>query len=74
MRSVLVRLGAVDHALLGALHHIAFDGGSAGLFAALHAPGEYDALRPRAMKMDRKTQMPEIRKLLAAPDYMLGSV
>jgi hypothetical protein len=45
-----------------------------GLFDALHAPGEYDALRPRAMKMDRKTQMPEIRKLLAAPDYMLGSV
>src|SRR5258708_25697998 len=45
-----------------------------GIFAALHAPGEYDALRPRAMKMDRATQMYEIRKLLAAPDYMLGSV
>ena len=46
----------------------------AGILDAIQAPGEYDALRPRYMKMDRKTQMREIRKLIAAPDYMLGSV
>lgn len=36
--------------------------------------GSYDALRPRYFAMDRKTQGREIRKLTAAPDYMLGSV
>ena len=46
----------------------------AGLFDILHDPNEYDALRPRLMKMDRQTQMREIRKLAASPDYMLGSV
>src|SRR5258708_2182679 len=46
----------------------------AGIFDAIQGPGEYDALRPRFLKMDRKTQMREIRKLIAAPDYMLGSV
>ena len=34
----------------------------------------YDALRPRYLKMDRQTQAREIRKLIAGPDYMLGSV
>jgi hypothetical protein len=46
----------------------------AGILDAIQAQGEYDALRPRYMKMDRKTQMREIRKLIGAPDYMLGSV
>lgn len=46
----------------------------AGLFDILHDPNEYDALRPRLMKMDRQTQMREIRKLAASPDFMLGSV
>jgi hypothetical protein len=36
--------------------------------------GRYDALRNRYMKMDRATQGREIRKLIGAPDYMLGSV
>jgi hypothetical protein len=36
--------------------------------------GKYDALRNRYLKMDRKTEHREIRKLIAAPDYMLGSV
>jgi LUD domain len=45
-----------------------------GLYAALMESGRYDALRPRYMVMDRKTQGREIRKLVAAPDYMLGSV
>jgi len=46
----------------------------AGILEALQAEGEYDALRPRYMKMDRKTQMREIRKLIGAPDYVLASV
>jgi L-lactate utilization protein LutC len=45
-----------------------------GLFAELVESGHYDALRPRYFAMDRKTQDREIRKLTAAPDYMLGSV
>ncbi|MDA4137408.1 MAG: lactate utilization protein [Thaumarchaeota archaeon] len=45
-----------------------------GIFEAVHDTGEYDALRPRMMKMDRKTQAREMRKLIAGPDYMLGSV
>ncbi|MGA3029646.1 MAG: LUD domain-containing protein [Candidatus Limnocylindrales bacterium] len=45
-----------------------------GLFAELIDSGRYDALRPRYFAMDRKTQAREIRKLIAAPDYMLGSV
>jgi hypothetical protein len=40
----------------------------------LNDSGRYDALRSRYMKMDRATQGREIRKLTAAPDYMLGSV
>ena len=35
---------------------------------------QYNALRHQLLKMDRKTQAQEIRKLLAAPDFMLGSV
>ncbi len=46
----------------------------AGILEAINDPGQYDALRPRIMKMDRQTQMREIRKLIASPDFMLGSV
>src|SRR5713101_7679847 len=46
----------------------------AGIFDAIHDLTEYDALRPRMMKMDRQTQMREIRKLTAGPDFVLGSV
>ena len=45
----------------------------AGILDAINDLNEYDALRPRMMKMDRKTQMREIRKLTAGPDFMLGS-
>jgi hypothetical protein len=45
-----------------------------GLYAELVESGRYDALRPRYFAMDRKTQAREIRKLVAAPDFMLGSV
>jgi hypothetical protein len=36
--------------------------------------GRYDAVRPKLYKMDRATQAREMRKLVAAPDYELGSV
>jgi hypothetical protein len=36
--------------------------------------GRYDALRNKYLKMDRATQFREIRKMVSAPDYMLGSV
>ncbi len=45
-----------------------------GIFDAIHDENRYDALRPRYLKMDRQTQAREIRKLIAAPDFMLGSV
>ena len=38
------------------------------------SPAGYDPIRPRYMAMDRATQGREIRKLMAAPDVMLGSV
>lgn len=46
----------------------------AGIFEAIHDESRYDALRPRYLKMDRKSQAREIRKLIAGPDFMLGSV
>jgi len=46
----------------------------AGIFDALQEPDKYNWLRNKYIKMDRKTQGREIRKLTAAPDYMLGSV
>jgi predicted RNA-binding protein with PIN domain len=45
-----------------------------GLFSELIESGRYDALRPRLLAMDRQTQGREMRKLTAAPDFMLGSV
>jgi L-lactate utilization protein LutC len=45
-----------------------------GLYAAVAESGRYDAIRPRMAQMDRATQGREIRKLIAAPDFMLGSV
>jgi hypothetical protein len=46
----------------------------AGIFDLLMDLNVYNALRHQTMKMDRKTQGREIRKLLSAPDFMLGSV
>jgi L-lactate utilization protein LutC len=46
----------------------------AGIFDAIQEPDKYNWLHNTYMKMDRKTQGREIRKLIAAPDYMLGSV
>ena len=46
----------------------------AGISDVILDPEQFDALRPRYLKMDRQTQAKEIRKLIAGPDYMLGSV
>jgi LUD domain len=45
-----------------------------GLVQELFESGRYDSVRGRYMKMDRQTQSREIRKLMAAPDFMLGCV
>ncbi len=45
-----------------------------GVFAELFESGRYDSVRARYMAMDRQTQAREIRKLMAGPDVMLGSV
>lgn len=44
-----------------------------GVFAEVHDSGRYDAIRNRYTKMDRATEMRAIRKLMASPDYELGS-
>jgi hypothetical protein len=45
-----------------------------GLYHELTETGRYDAVRPKMFAMDRATQGREIRKLIASPDYMVGSV
>jgi hypothetical protein len=45
-----------------------------GVTAAIEKSGRYEAIRPRVRAMDRATQMREIRKLGAAPDFQLNSV
>jgi len=45
-----------------------------GVTPVLAAEGKYNYLRNIYLKMDRETQKREIRRLIAAPDYMLGSV
>jgi hypothetical protein len=45
-----------------------------GLYADLVESGRFEAIRPRLAAMDRTTQGREIRKLVGAPDFMLGSV
>jgi hypothetical protein len=45
-----------------------------GLFDELMASERVDMIRRRTAQMDRRTQMREIVKLRATPEYMLGSV
>ena len=45
-----------------------------GLFDELMASERVDMIRRRTLQMDRRTQMREIVKLRATPEYMLGSV
>jgi hypothetical protein len=45
-----------------------------GILEDINTSGRYDAIGPRCMAMDRVTQLDEIRRLLASPDYVVGSV
>lgn len=45
-----------------------------GLSAEFDKSGRYNAVRPKVLSLDRKTQADEIRKLRAIPDYIVGSV
>ena len=44
-----------------------------GVFQELMESDRYDYLRKQYFKMDRNTQAREMRKLVAAPDIMVGS-
>jgi L-lactate utilization protein LutC len=45
-----------------------------GIEEDLNASGRYDAVKPRVLAMDRETGSDEIRRLLASPDVIVGSV
>jgi hypothetical protein len=45
-----------------------------GIDADINDSGRYDAIRPRGLAMDRATQMDEIRRMIASPDVIVGSV
>jgi len=46
----------------------------AGIFRELNESGKFEFLRTKMMAMDRQTQSREMRKMIGAPDFMLGSV
>src|ERR1700729_1493939 len=45
-----------------------------GIDADINASGRYQAVKPRALAMDRVTGADDIRRLLASPDVIVGSV
>jgi LUD domain len=45
-----------------------------GIEADINGGERYEALRRRGLAMDRTTQMDEIRRMLASPDVIVGSV
>ncbi|MET7827033.1 LUD domain-containing protein [Streptomyces sp. NPDC005386] len=45
-----------------------------GIEEDINAGGRYEALKPRVLSMDRATQADDIRRLLAGPDVVVGSV
>lgn len=45
-----------------------------GIEADINTSGRYDAVKPRVLAMDRATGADEIRRLLASPDVIVGSV
>jgi LUD domain len=45
-----------------------------GIEEDINHSGRYDAIRTRGLALDRATQMDEIRRLLASPDVIVGSV
>ena len=44
-----------------------------GVTAEIEQSGHYDAIRPRLWTMDRETELREMRKIGASPDYITGS-
>jgi hypothetical protein len=45
-----------------------------GLTAEFDKSGRYDAVRPKVLSLDRKTQADDIRKLRSSPEIIVGSV
>jgi LUD domain len=45
-----------------------------GIEEDINESGRYEAIRPRAWAMDRTTQADDIRRMIATPDVVLGSV
>jgi hypothetical protein len=45
-----------------------------GIEADISTSGRYQAIRPRVVAMDRVTEADDIRRLLASPDVVVGSV
>jgi len=45
-----------------------------GIDEDINASGRYQAVRPRVLAMDRATHADDIRRLLACPDVVVGSV
>src|ERR1700761_4438511 len=45
-----------------------------GIDADINASGRYAAIKPRVLAMDRATGADDIRRLLASPDFVVGSV
>jgi hypothetical protein len=45
-----------------------------GIEEDINGSGRYEAIRRRGLTMDRATQMDEIRRMLASPDVIVGSV
>ncbi|GLY81480.1 LUD domain-containing protein [Actinoallomurus iriomotensis] len=45
-----------------------------GIDEDINTSGRYEAIKPRVLAMDRATQRDEIRRLLAGPDVVVGSV
>jgi hypothetical protein len=45
-----------------------------GIDADINTSGQYQAIKPRVLAMDRVTETDDIRRLLASPDVVVGSV
>ena len=45
-----------------------------GIDADINTSGRYAAVKPRVLAMDRATGADDIRRLLASPDFVMGSV
>src|SRR5215470_10909059 len=45
-----------------------------GIDAGINASGRYQAIKPRVLAMDRATGADDIRRLVASPDVVVGSV